>query len=414
MFSAARAGRWDTAQVLLDRGATLSGAGGEAGTMLHAAAASGQLDWTDRALAAGVPLDGLDEGGQTPLSAAIRGGHTAVVKRLLEVGADPATGLSRPGDLLVELVRRGDRELVALVLDAGLPVDARGAFDHTPLVEAFERDDLEMGRLLVARGARPEGAGRPMFPGRQTFFERVIATGPSPWTDLLVPVALESTRRDALVHALITDQLDGAGLLVEAGVDLSDVLVTLAALGDPAMVDWLRARGARFPPDALLRMLPHAPLSLVAQALDDGARWDASAEHRTAPVQAALQARDPALLALLIDHDATLGDDGDRAIRDALSEDHPRGDGGRWPLDEPSEGLRGAAWVHALIDLGAPISDATLRRAIEAGRADLLPPMLDRAQPTPRALRGLIWAAWRARDAACERVLRERRRAQRR
>ncbi len=412
LFAAAHADHWDTAQLLLDRGAALTGAGGEAGTMLHAAAAAGRLDWTDRALQAGLPVDGLNEGGQTPLSAAIRGGHRPVVARLLDAGADPTAGQSRPGDLLVELVRRGDRDLLTLLLDAGLPVDARGAFDHTPLVEAFERDDLETARLLVARGARPEAAAKPMFSGRPTFFEGVVAAGPSPWTDLLVPVASEHARRDALVHCLIVDQLDGATLLLEAGVDPTDALVSMASLGDAPMVGWLRARGARYPEDALLCLLPHAPLPMVADALADRARWQIEAEHRTAPVEAALEARDAALLALLVQHGAQLGEAGDRAVRQALWEDRPGAAASRWAPDDPPPGPRGSAWVATLLDHGAPVSEPTLQRAIDGGRADLMPALLYRAQPTKRQLRGLTWAAWWQRDDACERALRDWRRAQ--
>jgi len=414
LFAAAHAKQWDTAQLLLDRGAALTGAGGEAGTMLHAAAAAGRLDWTDRALQAGLPVDGVDEGGQTPLSAAVRGGHRPVVARLLDAGADPAAGQSRPGDLLVELVRRGDRDLLALLLDAGVPVGARGAFDQTPLVVAFEREDLETGRLLVERGARPEAAPPPTFSGRPTFFERVIEAGPSPWTDLLVPVASEYSRRSALVHCLITDHLDGAVLLLDTGLDPADALVTMAALGDSEMVAWLRARGARYPQDALLRMLPEAPLAMVADALADGARWDAAAEHRTAPVEAALEARDTALLSLLVQHGAQLGEAGDLAVRQALWEDHPSAEASRWPGHDSPEGPRGGDWVTALLDLGAPVSEPTLRRAIDSERADLMPALLDRAQPTRRQARGLLWAAWWDRDSACERAVRDWRRAQRR
>jgi ankyrin repeat protein len=54
---------------------------------LHTAAGRGNTDAVRAALERGVPIDGLDSEGNTPLHAAAAAGHLAVVRLLLERGA---------------------------------------------------------------------------------------------------------------------------------------------------------------------------------------------------------------------------------------------------------------------------------------------------------------------------------------
>jgi ankyrin repeat protein len=110
------------------------------------------------------------------LEQAIRDGGKGVVDLLLEYGADPAV-LSREGQPLVPLaVALGRADITAALLDAGADVDTpvvtpvseeflalvpgRHARFHltrdaglTPLMVAVLRGDLELTRMLMARGA---------------------------------------------------------------------------------------------------------------------------------------------------------------------------------------------------------------------------------------------------------------------
>jgi len=48
---------------------------------------------------------------------------------------------------------RGDIRIIALLLDAGAEIDARGEYGHTPLNNAVGLGHVEAVRLLLSRGA---------------------------------------------------------------------------------------------------------------------------------------------------------------------------------------------------------------------------------------------------------------------
>lgn len=60
---------------------------------------------------------------------------------------------SASADALFDAARRGDRERVAQLLDAGVDVNARARYDATALGFAADKGHLEVVRLLVERGA---------------------------------------------------------------------------------------------------------------------------------------------------------------------------------------------------------------------------------------------------------------------
>jgi len=74
----------------------------------------------------------------------------AALALLLAVAAPVAA--ATPDDLL-EAVRKGDVAAVRAALDAGVPVDAPFRYDRTALSFAAGRDNLEIVRLLLERGA---------------------------------------------------------------------------------------------------------------------------------------------------------------------------------------------------------------------------------------------------------------------
>jgi Ankyrin repeats (3 copies) len=76
----------------------------------------------------------------------------AAVVALMALAA-PA-GAATPDDLL-EAVRKGDLAAVKAALDAGVPVDTPFRYDRTALSFAAGRDNVEIVKLLLDRGADP-------------------------------------------------------------------------------------------------------------------------------------------------------------------------------------------------------------------------------------------------------------------
>lgn len=86
--------------------------------LLHTAVLSGRPALVRRMVAAGAPLDGVDGAGFTPLLQAVAAGDRAVVRVLLELGADVSAEVGDTGPLA--LARRvGDPVLVGILRQRG-------------------------------------------------------------------------------------------------------------------------------------------------------------------------------------------------------------------------------------------------------------------------------------------------------
>jgi hypothetical protein len=89
---------------------------------------------------------------QIPLFTAAKSGNAAVVRALLDAGATP--------DLIDDakqtaIFHATTREVMEVLIVAGLDVDARDQFDWTPLVMAVSRCDVDLAAALLAVGADP-------------------------------------------------------------------------------------------------------------------------------------------------------------------------------------------------------------------------------------------------------------------
>ena len=188
---AAQRGRQRTARVLLERGPR---AWGERENALQWAVRSEAAAEMVRLLVAhGADLEASFDGtGRTPYGVAVRSGRPDLAELLAELGArrraeplDELIGACLAGDgatarrvatrhpdaaqllrtaeagVLAQWAADGRREAVALLLDLGVPVDARGPGGLTALQEATAGDDADLVALLLERGADP-GKRAPM------------------------------------------------------------------------------------------------------------------------------------------------------------------------------------------------------------------------------------------------------------
>lgn len=165
-------------------------------------------------LGRGVPLDGRDTGGRTPLMAAIVSEDPQLVTALLKSGADPnarAPGLpGLPADpaasqaLVTPLtlaIETGEPQIAAAVLNAGANLLGPG---EPPLCFAAREGDLDMVRAVVDAGAP---------------IDQEDSEGVKP----LHHAAIEG-------HVEVVEYLVSAGADVHAGVDGGrETAVTLAA-----------------------------------------------------------------------------------------------------------------------------------------------------------------------------------------
>lgn len=120
---------------------------------LHYAARNGDLEAVKRLVSAGVDLNSLDHRGNTPLCAAVRGKHAAIVVYLLEQGADiDAPGFFKMSPLATAVVEQ-DAEMVRFLAEHGARVDLRDAGNYTPLFRAINSGCEDIIEILLRHGA---------------------------------------------------------------------------------------------------------------------------------------------------------------------------------------------------------------------------------------------------------------------
>ena len=104
----------------------------------------------------GAELDSKDESGQTPLSWAAGSGHEAVVRLLLEKGAELDSKDASGRTPLSYAAWSGHEAVVRLLLEKGAELDSKDASGRTPLSWAAWSGHEVVVRLLLEKGAELE------------------------------------------------------------------------------------------------------------------------------------------------------------------------------------------------------------------------------------------------------------------
>lgn len=94
----------------------------------------------------------------TPLQMAISRGEAALVKLLLEHGAD-VNAMRHGQTALTSAVHNGRKDLVEMLLAAGADLEKFGLGQGSPLYWAASHKNLELAKLLLDRGADPNADG---------------------------------------------------------------------------------------------------------------------------------------------------------------------------------------------------------------------------------------------------------------
>ena len=150
LCSAARQGRNDLFEVLVDHGADVDGGrGSHCGAPLHMAVQGGHEGIVKRLLAGGADLSAMDSLGQTPLCLAAGMGREGLVGLLLANGAEVDSGggghYGTPLHMAVQAEHEG---IVRRLLACGAELSAKNPRGQTPLEMAEEGELRNMVLLL--------------------------------------------------------------------------------------------------------------------------------------------------------------------------------------------------------------------------------------------------------------------------
>ncbi|KAF7155865.1 hypothetical protein CNMCM5623_008745 [Aspergillus felis] len=126
-------------------------------TPLSWAAENGHEAMVKQLLDKGADIDTRDKNGQTPLLLAAANGYEAAVKQLLEKGADPDSRTYDYGFTPLYLATLGKYEaVVKQLLEQGADPDLEDGYGQTPLLAAAHNGYEALVKLLLEKGADPD------------------------------------------------------------------------------------------------------------------------------------------------------------------------------------------------------------------------------------------------------------------
>ncbi|KAG8823600.1 hypothetical protein FRC19_003481 [Serendipita sp. 401] len=280
----------------------------------------------------------------TALEAAASGGYVAIVRRLLEEGADPNAPYCRKFHRPLHAgASSGSVEIVELLLAAGADVNASGGEFGTALHVAARHGSSEIIQLLIDNGHDV-----------------------NPWVQMY-GTALTLAARHGHDGAIMTLLKNGANPNVYGGAYLS----ALNAAAEHARVDAVRAlldAGAEIKLDqgrdrALHEAAERAEISIMRLLIARGADINAPGGTYGTPLKSAIQSRDDAAFAFMLENGADINE---------------RGSTSKYPIDQAIFGGNLKA-ADKLLELGGKFGDGALNEALDYHTKEyLVKTLLDR------------------------------------
>ena len=266
----AAAGRYnpEVVKLLLDAGADVNEKlGDQDHTPLHRAAGMGSKKVVALLLARGADANAASKSDRfTPLHGAADRGHVAIIALLLAKGASPDGGWKkdsgeRPGRTPLHCaVRERHLDAIRLLIAKGATIDSPDVIHDTLLFGAVERDDVEVVKLLLQKGADPNKSG-------------------------------------SLLRALSMGRPEMIRLFVEKGADFKTeprLLVYAAASGKKEVVELVQVKSGVVLTDSENRGMPalfyasqHGLTDMVRFLLGKGVDPNILGKHHTTPLQVA-------------------------------------------------------------------------------------------------------------------------------
>merc|ERR1712142_1456149 len=266
LILAATAGHDKVVEILLNHGADIEAQSDRTDyTPLSLAASGGYTNIIKLLLAHGAEINSRTGSklGISPLMLAAMNGHTAAVKLLLDMGSDINAQIETNRNTALTLACfQGRHEVVSLLLDRKANVEHRAKTGLTPLMEAASGGYVEVGRVLLDKGA--DVNAQPVPSSRDTALTIAADKGHYRFVELLLSRGAQVDVRNkkgnsSLWLAANGGHLDVVQLLYSAGADIDGqdnrkVSCLMAAFrkGHSKVVKWLVKHVSQFPSDTEL------------------------------------------------------------------------------------------------------------------------------------------------------------------
>ena len=232
-------------------------------------------------------VESKDRSGRTPLSWAAENGREAVVKLLLEKGAELETKSSSNLTPLLQAAENGHEAVVKLLLEKGAELETKDFSSQTPLSRAVENGHEAVVKLLLEKGAELETKDF----SSQTPLSRAAKNG-----------------HEAIVKLLLEN---GAELETKTSYGQT-TLSCAAANGREAMVKLLLEKGAELETKSssdqtpLLQAAENGHEAVVKLLLEKGAELETKDFSSQTPLSRAAKNGHEAIVKLLLENGAEL------------------------------------------------------------------------------------------------------------
>ncbi|XP_022247672.1 ankyrin repeat domain-containing protein 17-like isoform X2 [Limulus polyphemus] len=255
-------GRFEVVEILLARGANKEHRNVSDYTPLSLAASGGYVNIIKLLLNQGAEINSRTGSklGISPLMLAAMNGHTAAVRLLLDNGSDINAQIETNRNTALTLACfQGRHEVVSLLLDRKANVEHRAKTGLTPLMEAASGGYVEVGRVLLDKGADVNAP--PVPSSRDTALTIAADKGHYRFVELLLSrgasVDVKNKKGNSpLWLAANGGHLDVVQLLVNAGADIDSqdnrkVSCLMAAFrrGHVKVVKWMVKHVSQYPSD---------------------------------------------------------------------------------------------------------------------------------------------------------------------
>lgn len=263
---ACSSGRYEVVELLLNRGANKEHRNVSDYTPLSLAASGGYVTIIKLLLNHGAEINSRTGSklGISPLMLAAMNGHASTVKLLLDMGSDINAQIETNRNTALTLACfQGRCEVVSLLLDRKANVEHRAKTGLTPLMEAASGGYVEVGRILLDKGADVNAP--PVPSSRDTALTIAADKGHFRFVELLIKRGGPNLNLDArnkkgsspLWLAANGGHLDVVQLLVSSGADIDaqdnrkvSCLMSAFRKGHLKVVKWMVKHVTQFPSDA--------------------------------------------------------------------------------------------------------------------------------------------------------------------
>ncbi|KAL7286755.1 hypothetical protein TKK_0018900 [Trichogramma kaykai] len=255
-------GRYEVVDILLNKGANKEHRNVSDYTPLSLAASGGYVNIIKLLLSHGAEINSRTGSklGISPLMLAAMNGHTSAVKLLLDMGSDINAQIETNRNTALTLACfQGRHEVVSLLLDRKANIEHRAKTGLTPLMEAASGGYIEVGKVLISKGADVNAT--PVPSSRDTALTIAADKGHNRFVELLLQsnalVEVKNKKGNSPLwlaahggHLSVIDVLFHAGADIDSQ-DQRKVSCLMAAFrkGHVKIVKWMVNHVSQFPSD---------------------------------------------------------------------------------------------------------------------------------------------------------------------